>query len=153
MAERDDLQAAIKGWTQEEPDFPLLMKAFELNYRLLGTLLNTRESQGLTQREVARRMGTSQSAIDRIEDGDVDPRLSTVQRLAVALGRIVEWKLVDPHEGVNPAFGTWGQASLNCGTIVLEMPTNDPYANLWNGMGETSTHGVAQDLGDRKSVV
>jgi ribosome-binding protein aMBF1 (putative translation factor) len=45
-----------------------------------------REAAGLSQRELARRMGTSQSAIDRLESGGVGATLTTLQRVATALG-------------------------------------------------------------------
>lgn len=44
-----------------------------------------REAAGLSQRELARRMGTSQAAIDRLESGGVGATLTTLQRVATAL--------------------------------------------------------------------
>jgi ribosome-binding protein aMBF1 (putative translation factor) len=44
-----------------------------------------REAAGLTQRELARRMGTSQAAVDRLEAGGVGATLTTLQRVAAAL--------------------------------------------------------------------
>ncbi len=45
-----------------------------------------RERRGLSQAEVARRVGTTQSAIARLERADVDPRLSTVVKYLTVLG-------------------------------------------------------------------
>ena len=44
-----------------------------------------REARGLSQAELARRVGTSQSAIARLEAGGVDPKLDTLTRLGRAL--------------------------------------------------------------------
>jgi len=44
-------------------------------------LKEKRESLGMTQSELADRAGVSQPLIARIENGDVDPRLSTVSRI------------------------------------------------------------------------
>jgi ribosome-binding protein aMBF1 (putative translation factor) len=44
-----------------------------------------REAAGLSQRELARRMGTSQAAVDRLESGGVGATLTTLQRVATAL--------------------------------------------------------------------
>jgi ribosome-binding protein aMBF1 (putative translation factor) len=44
-----------------------------------------RQAAGLSQRELARRMGTSQAAIDRLESGGVGATLTTLQRVATAL--------------------------------------------------------------------
>ena len=42
--------------------------------------------QGLSQAELARRIGTSQSRLSRIEAGLDDPRYSTLTKIAAALG-------------------------------------------------------------------
>ena len=46
-----------------------------------------RTEAGLTQAELARRMGTTQSAIARIEGGGSRPTLETLERLAAAVGK------------------------------------------------------------------
>jgi ribosome-binding protein aMBF1 (putative translation factor) len=46
---------------------------------------DAREAAGLSQRELARRMGTSQAAIARLEAGGVGATLTTLQRVAHAL--------------------------------------------------------------------
>lgn len=45
-----------------------------------------REQAGLTQRELARRAGTSQSVVARIEQGRTDPGSATLNRLLAAAG-------------------------------------------------------------------
>jgi transcriptional regulator with XRE-family HTH domain len=45
-----------------------------------------REAQQLSQSELARRMGSTQPAIARLEAGRVAPRLDTLDRAAAALG-------------------------------------------------------------------
>jgi ribosome-binding protein aMBF1 (putative translation factor) len=52
-----------------------------------------REAAGLSQRELARRMGTSQAAIGRLESGGVGATLTTLQRVAGALGLEVNIEL------------------------------------------------------------
>ena len=42
--------------------------------------------RGLSQTVVAARMGTSRSALARLEAGEIDPRISTVERYALAVG-------------------------------------------------------------------
>jgi ribosome-binding protein aMBF1 (putative translation factor) len=54
---------------------------------------DAREAAGLSQRELARRMGTSQAAIDRLESGGVGATLTTLQRVATALGLEVNVEL------------------------------------------------------------
>ena len=54
---------------------------------------DAREAAGLSQRELARRMGTSQAAIDRLESGGVGATLTTLPRVATALGLEVNVEL------------------------------------------------------------
>ena len=61
--------------------------------RLVGELTEQRRSAGLSQTEVAARMGTSQSAVARLEAGDVDVRASTLERYAAAIGSQITWRL------------------------------------------------------------
>lgn len=60
---------------------------------LAEDLVQRRIRLGLSQTEVAARMGTSQSAVARLESGDADIRLSTLERYASALGCSLDWKL------------------------------------------------------------
>ena len=45
-----------------------------------------RDRAGLTQEELAERLGTTQSAVARWEKGDVSPRLDTFERALGACG-------------------------------------------------------------------
>lgn len=45
-----------------------------------------RLQKGWSQKQLAARLGTSQSYIARLEAGSIDPQLSTLRRLAAALG-------------------------------------------------------------------
>jgi len=53
-------------------------------------LASLRLEKGLSQQQLARNIGTSQSRLSRIESGLDDPRLSTVRKLAEALGVGIE---------------------------------------------------------------
>jgi transcriptional regulator with XRE-family HTH domain len=55
--------------------------------RLVADLAERRRRLGLSQTEVAAAMGTSQSAVARLERGDADVRLSTLERYAAAVGQ------------------------------------------------------------------
>jgi len=65
---------------------------------LLDTLLKARQEAGLTQAQVAERMGTQAPAIARLESslatGKHSPSLSTLRKYAAALGKRVELHLV-----------------------------------------------------------
>ena len=65
---------------------------------MLDTILNARREAGLTQAEVAARMGTQAPAVARLENalltGKPSPSLSTLRKYATALGKRLEVKLV-----------------------------------------------------------
>lgn len=55
--------------------------------KLMGqTLANARETTGWTQRDLAAQADTTQARISKIENGDTDPRLSTIIELSRTLG-------------------------------------------------------------------
>jgi predicted transcriptional regulator len=78
--------------------FPGLEGMAARRRELIDELVRARKQSGLSQTEIAARMGTSQSAVARLETGELDARLSTVERYAAALGRTVDWQ-VRPSEG------------------------------------------------------
>lgn len=62
---------------------------------LADLIRGLREAQGLTQAQLARKVGTTQSAIARIEDANyTGQKLGTIAKIAAALGRQVEVSLV-----------------------------------------------------------
>jgi ribosome-binding protein aMBF1 (putative translation factor) len=89
----DFLDEIIGERTERNPEFPVLVEAALRRRELLRELASRREKLGLSQTVVAARMGTSQSAVARLEAGDVDTKLSTVERFAAALGQKVEWRI------------------------------------------------------------
>jgi predicted transcriptional regulator len=73
--------------------FPGFREMAERRRELTESLVARRVALGLSQTEVAARMQTSQSAVARLESGDADIRLSTLERYAAALGGRLDWKL------------------------------------------------------------
>lgn len=61
--------------------------------RLIAELVDQRRSAGLSQTQIAARMGTSQSAVARLETGGADVRASTLERYAAALGCVISWQV------------------------------------------------------------
>lgn len=64
-----------KAWEESEPEYLLACK-----------LIQTRLKKKISQRELAKKMGTSQAAIARVEGMNANPSLSFLKRLADALG-------------------------------------------------------------------
>jgi predicted transcriptional regulator len=67
-------------------------------FAILDEILKARKAAGLSQAEVARRMGTQAPAVARLESslasGKHSPSLSTLRKYAAALGKKVELHLV-----------------------------------------------------------
>lgn len=70
--------------------------ALELEYQLAKQMLKARARAGLTQDVVAQRMGTTKSAISRLESAGKKhaPSIATIQRYAQAVGCDLQVKLV-----------------------------------------------------------
>jgi predicted transcriptional regulator len=77
--------------------FPGLEDLSARRRELIDELVRARQENDLSQTEIAARMGTSQSAVARLESGGLDARLSTLERYAAALGCTVNWQ-VRPSE-------------------------------------------------------
>lgn len=89
MSDRD----MSEGARAHESVFPGFKEMAARRRALTRNLVEQRVALGLTQTEVAARMGTSQSAVARLESGEADVRVSTLERYAAALDRSLEWRL------------------------------------------------------------
>jgi transcriptional regulator with XRE-family HTH domain len=81
---------------RHDPVFPGFKEMAARRHDLSAALAARRLDLGLSQTEVAARMGTSQSAVARLESGEADIRLSTLERYAAALGQQLDWRLEQP---------------------------------------------------------
>lgn len=58
----------------------------EPRYQIISQLIETRTRKGITQKELAERIGTKQSAIARVESGAVNPTIAFLEKVTNALG-------------------------------------------------------------------
>lgn len=76
-------------------------EALEPEFSLLRELLQARQKAGLSQAEIAERMGTKAPAVTRLESsltsGKHSPSIATLKKYAQALGCHLEIKLVSNH--------------------------------------------------------
>jgi ribosome-binding protein aMBF1 (putative translation factor) len=63
-------------------------------FAVVGEMVEARQAAGLTQAEIAGRMGTSQSVIARLENARHMPTFDMVARYAAAIGRRLDIHLV-----------------------------------------------------------
>ena len=78
---------------KHESKFPGFKEMAARRRELVDDLVERRISLGLTQTDVAARMGTSQSAVARLEASAGDVRLSTLERYAQAVGGTLDMRL------------------------------------------------------------
>jgi hypothetical protein len=96
--EREELEAPGAGQVEPLPLLPgfreiALRRMAAQRRRLVTELTAERQAARLSQTEVAARMGTSQSAVARLETGEADARASTLERYAASVGRQITWEL------------------------------------------------------------
>lgn len=60
---------------------------------VLEELVRIRKMRALRQKDVAQLMGIGQPALSELESGKTEPKISSVQRYANALGYDLEWNL------------------------------------------------------------
>ena len=76
-----------------DPEVKREYDALEQEFAIASELIRARARAGLSQAELAERMGTSQSAIARLESGQTLPSTKTLIRFAEATGSKVELRL------------------------------------------------------------
>ena len=94
-AKTRDALAILHRLTEEDPAARRLVQEARLNARIAQDIFALRTEAGLSQAELARRVGTTQSVISRLEDADYEGHsLAMLQRIASALEAQVEIQFV-----------------------------------------------------------
>jgi DNA-binding XRE family transcriptional regulator len=87
---------SFDAWFRKQMKNPAFKKeydALEEEFALANALIGARARAKLSQAEVARRMGTSQSAVARMESGRTPPSMTSLRKYAKATGSRVEIRL------------------------------------------------------------
>ncbi|MFL9503909.1 helix-turn-helix domain-containing protein (plasmid) [Rhodopseudomonas palustris] len=79
--------ADLKKSLMEDPEVREDYAKVDAEYSLIEAMIRARNDARLTQAEIAERIGTTQSAIARLEGGRVSPSVATLRRYAEATGR------------------------------------------------------------------
>ena len=70
------------------------LKKNENEYRIIEEIIMARKERNLTQKELAELIGTKQSNISRLESGNYNPTLDFLNKIAEAVGKELEVKMV-----------------------------------------------------------
>ncbi len=78
---RDTLSEQLK-----DPEFKKEWDALEPEYQIIKAMLDSRTERSITQKQLSAITGIPQADISRLENGNANPSLSTLKRLADGMG-------------------------------------------------------------------
>ncbi|MBP3292132.1 MAG: helix-turn-helix transcriptional regulator [Clostridia bacterium] len=70
----------------KNPEFKAEWDATEAEYQIIKSMLEARRRKAITQSQLSEITGIAQADISRIENGNANPSIQTLQRLAAGLG-------------------------------------------------------------------
>ena len=73
------------------------IEEYDIDVEVRDLVISARSTANLTQKQLAQRSGVSQSNISKIENGNYQPSLSTLKRIAGALGKRLVVSFEDPE--------------------------------------------------------
>lgn len=82
-----DFQVLHEKWLKDDPAYAAEYRAMEPEFAVAAELIRARTAAGMTQEQVAERMGTKQTVVARLESGRAKPSTRTLERYAEATGR------------------------------------------------------------------
>lgn len=78
---RDSLNKQLK-----DDEFRVEWEALEPEYQIIKSMLDGRAMKGMTQKDLAEATGITQADISKLENGNANPSLRTLERIAKGLG-------------------------------------------------------------------
>lgn len=94
---KDDFERMLEEQLKDE-EFRKEWEALNPEYTIMKAMLEARTSLGLTQKELSLRSGIAQGDISKMENGNANPSIKTLQRLAFAMGKTLKIEFVDPDD-------------------------------------------------------
>ena len=82
----------------KDPEFRKEYEALEPEFAIIQAMINARRSTGVTQKQLAERTGIAQADISKLETGNANPSLKTMQRLADGMGMKLKVEFVPLSE-------------------------------------------------------
>mgnify|MGYP004451443059 CR=1 FL=1 len=78
----------------QDPEFRAEYEALQPEHAIIQAIIDARKQSGLTQKELAVRTGIAQGDISKLENGNGNPSIKTLQRLAKAMGMTLKVEFV-----------------------------------------------------------
>ena len=102
-AKTSNAVAILDRMMGDDPDMRQMLEVSRASAKVAQLVYDTRTAAGLTQKQLAELVGTTQSVIARLEDADYEGHsLSMLNRIAAALKRRVEIRFL-PYPKLQPA--------------------------------------------------
>lgn len=97
MARTRNAMRIVERMIGKDAKLRAMIEQEELHAKVAKLIFDTRTKAGLTQKELAKLVGTTQSVVARLEDADYDGHsLGMLQRIAAALNKKIDIRLVTP---------------------------------------------------------
>lgn len=84
----------------QDDEFRAEYEALQPEHAVIQALIDARKESGMTQKELADRTGIAQGDISKLEKGNANPSIKTLQRLAAGMNRILKVEFLpaeSPH--------------------------------------------------------
>ena len=78
----------------KNPEFRKEYEALQPEHAVVQAMISARKSSGLTQKELSERTGIAQGDICKLERGNANPSLKTLQRLALGMGMVLKVEFI-----------------------------------------------------------
>lgn len=76
----------LKKELMQDPEFKKGYDALEVEFSIISQMLKKRLAKGMTQKQLAEKIGTKQSAIARLESGNSNPSVAFLEKISKGLG-------------------------------------------------------------------
>ena len=78
----------------DDPEFRREYEALQPERAIIQAIIDARKQSGLTQKELSERTGITQGDISKLERGNANPSLNTLQRLAAGMGMTIKLEIL-----------------------------------------------------------
>ena len=78
----------------KDPEFKKEYDALEPEFAIIQAIIDARKNSGITQKQLAERSGITQADISRLENGNANPSIRTLKKLAASLNRKLKIEFV-----------------------------------------------------------
>lgn len=99
IAPKDRKHMDFAGWKKrvlKDPKIRAEYDKLQPEFAVIQAIIRGRVNKGITQKDLAEKIGTKQSVISRLESGNANPSIAFLKKLAAALDTKLEIKFSNP---------------------------------------------------------